>query len=111
MQSWISSDFPLLSEAERREYDLLRQTAQWVCICCSRPVRQSKVKFGSAVKVHEIDKDDPEAYKEARDNVFMKAKMMFQVDIMRAEQMLAPFLSVAHRENVYIKNRKLLPPC
>ena len=105
MPDWLSKDFPLLSETERQEYEMLKKSAQWICICCGKPVIQRKVRFHQNVVIHEIDNGPYGAneYREAREDSHFKAKIMFQVDILRAEQMLAPFLMPEHREKVLAK--------
>lgn len=102
MKEWISNDYPLMTETEKQEYDMLKKSATWLCICCSKQIRDKAVHFSPDVLVHEIDNllYEPCAYKEARQDPYLSAKITFQADIMRAEKLLSPILSNEHREKV-----------
>lgn len=106
MKNWISTDFPELTEEERREYEMLKSTCEWLCICCSKPVKPPKVKFSANVQVIEIDKGpfSTQEYKEARQNHRLLERMRFRAEIQKVELALAPIFSPEHRMNYLSKN-------
>ena len=103
--NWISTSFPPLTEEERQEYDMLKASSNWLCICCSKPLHRKKVRFCSAIKVLDIDTGpfDSQEYIEARIDFHQRARMNFKVDILRAERILTPILAPEHREKIVAK--------
>uniref|UniRef100_A0A1I8I4M6 Beta-ureidopropionase n=1 Tax=Macrostomum lignano TaxID=282301 RepID=A0A1I8I4M6_9PLAT len=100
------ADYPLLSNEEKDEYEALKKSADWLCICHSKPISERLVTFNA--KVEEIDQGpyDSQDYAAARINEQLRDKMRFKADLARMERLLAPILSEEHRQKIRFRNHQ-----